>query len=134
MGKFKQSFESSKEQTSPCLLQPAACLAAQRQHHQILRFCLDRGAVLDRYLNRAAQIGAHSVEMLELLLAANWSDIQQSPQEVDKQIAYFGEDSFQAKWLKKHAANKVKKVTGSSDQNKGPSPEQLQKWFGDVPW
>lgn len=134
MEKFRHSFETSKEQASPSLLQPAACLAAQRQHHQILRFCLDRGAVFDKYLNRAAQLGACSVEMLELLLAANWSDIQQSPQEVDRQITHFGEDSFQGKWLKEHAANKARKVTGSSDQKQGPSPEQIQKWFGDVPW
>jgi hypothetical protein len=73
MEKFRQSFESSKEQASSSLLQPDVCLAAQREHHQILRFCLDQGAVFDRYLNRAAQMGARSVEMLELLLAANWS-------------------------------------------------------------
>lgn len=134
MEKFKQSFESSKQQVSPSLLQPAACLSAQKEHHQILRFCLDRGAVFDRYLNRAAQLGARSVEMLELLLAANWCDIQQSTQEVDRQITYFGEDSFQGKWLKEHGAKKARKVIRSSDPKQGPSPEQLQKWFGDVPW
>lgn len=116
-------------------------------------------------------MGAHTPAMLELLYAENWTDIRRSPDAVQRQILHFGEDSFEAKWLKEHAgkgalakepessseSTKNKGGNGQSpkpevgghgkglggdsgggagsrDPKQGPSPEQIQKWFGDVPW
>jgi hypothetical protein len=77
----------------------AACLAAQKQHDGILSYCLEQGAVFDRYLNRAAQMGAQSIVMLELLIEADWAGIRSDKEVLKQQVEHFGEESFQAKWL-----------------------------------
>ena len=147
---FKYALQTLRDQqpSGPDPLQPAACLAAQKQHYEILRFCLEQGAIFDRYLTRAAQMGAYTPEMLELLYAENWAGIRSSPDAVQRQILHFGENSFEAQWLKEHAGKEPDssselEETGSHEPKVGAesrdvkqrlSPEQIQKWFGDVPW
>jgi hypothetical protein len=97
-----------------------SCLAAQEQHHLILQFCLDQGAVFDRYLNRAGRLGARTTEMLELLYGENWFDIQNSAEAVQEQIGFFREDSLTGRWLRKHAAKApVEPTTTSSEEEDG---------------
>jgi hypothetical protein len=174
MPSFETALQGSLAQSGPSPLQPAACLAAQKQHHHILRYCLQQGAVFDKYLNRAAQMGAKTSVMLELLFEANWAGVRGDEEAVKRQVEHFGEDSFQAKWLLAHqeksgpevrtedteeavrSVDQDKKETtkqepsgkkkgtgggndspegnGSRDPKKRPSPGDIQKWFGDVPW
>jgi hypothetical protein len=56
---------------SPQFIQPLAVLAARKGHAQILRFCLDRGAVFDWNLERPVYFGrrADSPAMDEILFA-----------------------------------------------------------------
>jgi Ankyrin repeats (3 copies) len=67
-----------EEQPAPVLLQPLATLAASKGHAEILQFCLDKGAVFDIHLDRAAYDGASNPVMLDTLLAANWQNLQHS--------------------------------------------------------
>jgi hypothetical protein len=178
---LKTTFQALLTQEGPNVLQPAACLAAQKQNHHILRYCLEQGAVFDRYLERAAQIGAKaSLEMLEVLLEADWAGIRSDEEAVDQQVKQFGQESFEGRWLKENAgkggdgldrkmarlgkemSEELKrgdkeegadgqgsskkeekggsggrngpKGKGKGDTKQGPTPEQIQKWFGDVPW
>jgi hypothetical protein len=173
MSSFKTALQGSLAQNGPNPLQPAACLAAQKQQHHILRYCLDEGAVFDRYLNRAAQMGAKTSAMLELLFEADWSGVRGDEEAVRRQVEHFGENSFQAKWLLAHLkkggheagtettersmrsddqhlkateqgpSGKKKSTEGGRDSSKGKgsrdpkqghNPNDIQKWFGDVPW
>jgi hypothetical protein len=172
MTSFKPISQGLLTQTGPNLLQPAACLAAQKHQHEILSYCLEQGAVFDKYLQRAAQMGANSLAMLELLLEADWAGIREDKEAVTRQVEHFGEESFQAKWLLSHAGKgkpelktrmpemlkeedaepaeqrplgkKKKKGNsggrdpskgkGSKDPKQGPSPDEIHKWFGNVPW
>jgi hypothetical protein len=43
-----------------------------------LQFCLEKGAVFDVNLDKAAYYGAEHPSMLDVLLAANWRDLQHS--------------------------------------------------------
>ena len=87
----------------PDLLHPAACLAAQNQRHEILRYCNDEGVDFDVYLTRACRAGAKTPEMLEFLLSVNWSNIRNSVAAVQDEIDWFKLDSFQGGWLKEYA-------------------------------
>lgn len=102
-----QSLRSRPTQLDP--LQPAACLAAQKKSLEILRYCLDEGAVFDRYLTRAAHMGARGdTAFLEFLLEQNWANIQRSLEAIQEQTKHYGKDSMEAKWLEEHAlAGKV---------------------------
>jgi hypothetical protein len=178
---FKTTFQALLNQEGPNILQPAACLAAQKQKHHILGYCLEQGAVFDRYLERAAQMGATgSLEMLEVLLEADWAGIRSNREAVERQVSHYGQESFEGKWLMKNAGKggdgldgktarlrkgtneelkggreKVKQTggkgsskkgekdeskgknaleSGKADPKQGPTSEQIQKWFGDVPW
>ncbi|KAI8938326.1 hypothetical protein NX059_005978 [Plenodomus lindquistii] len=138
---------------TPDILQPAACLAAQQQHLPILAYCVDeQGAEFDRYLTRAAQLGAKgSVPFLEWLLERNWAGIRDDEDAVVRQIKHFGEESMEAEWLRRNAGRgaeggkkddggaeapkgKDKPKSGTKDPKQGYTPEQIQDWFGDVPW
>ncbi|KAF2125948.1 hypothetical protein P153DRAFT_434341 [Dothidotthia symphoricarpi CBS 119687] len=160
LDEFKSALQTLRSRSSqPDLLQPAACLAAQKQHLEILRYCLEEGALFDVYLTRASQMGARgNTTILEFLLAKNWADIQRSPEAMEEQIKHFGDDSMEAEWLRTHAGKgaivenplspskakaKVNKngksqgkgsSKGNGDPNQGHTPEQIQRWFGDVPW
>jgi hypothetical protein len=138
--------------------------------------------VFDRYLERAAQMGAKaSPEMLKVLLEADWVGIKNGGEVVEQHARHFGKDSFEVKWLKENAGNGRegldKKMAGlgkerprelkgeiekeeeiarqgswkkggiggsggrkeskgevRGDPKQGPNPEQIQKWFRDVPW
>jgi hypothetical protein len=169
---FKTALQESVAQNGPNPLQPAACLAAQKQQHHILRYCLQKGAVFDRYLNRAAQMGAQTPAMLELLFEVDWAGVKGNDEAVRQQVEHFGEDSFQAKWLlatleksrpevntetaersirskendkgaTEQGPSRKKDTKGGRDLSKGkgsrdskqvPNPNDIQKWFGDVPW
>jgi hypothetical protein len=124
----------------------------------MLLYCFEEGAAFDRYLNRAAQIGARSnIAFLEFLLERNWFNIQHSQEAIEKQITHFGDDSMEAKWLRTHAgkgAGEKKSVSESqtvdnigdnqgealfkdseaANPKQGYTPEQIQDWFGDIPW
>ncbi|KAJ4312856.1 hypothetical protein N0V94_007237 [Neodidymelliopsis sp. IMI 364377] len=139
-------------------IQPIAYLAAQRQNLRMLQYCFEEGAAFDRYLNRAAQIGARSnVAFLEFLLEKNWFNIQHSQEAIEEQIKHYGDDSIEAKWLRTHAgkgAGEKKPVSKSEaldgignnqgraqskdseagNPKQGHTPEQIQDWFSDVPW
>lgn len=140
---FKRTFEALKC-GAPNPLQPAACLAAQKKHPDILRYCLAQGVQFDNYLNRAGQMGADSAEMLELLLAADWAGVRDSAKAAAEQIVFFGKDSFQGKWLSEHAASgRIDQKTiedarmielGAGDKMIKVSRESFNEWFGDIPW
>jgi hypothetical protein len=67
-----------EQQSVPVPLQPLATLAASKGHAQILQFCLDKGVVFDINLDRAAYRGAANPAMLDVLLEANWQNLQHS--------------------------------------------------------
>lgn len=122
-----------------------------------------------------------SLEMLEVLLEADWAGIRSSGEAVERQVSHYGLESFEGRWLKENAGNsghgldgktaKLGKETneelkgerereegadrqeslkkgekdksrgrnaskrrGHGDPKQGPTPKQIQKWFGDVPW
>ncbi|KAH7071649.1 hypothetical protein FB567DRAFT_612236 [Paraphoma chrysanthemicola] len=141
-----------KDKSRPDPLQPIACLAAQKAHLPIFQFCVEEGAVFDRYLNRAAQMGAKgNTAFLAYLLEQNWCGIRDSDDAVREQVMHFGEGSGEAEWLRQNAGKGVK-VKGQRVENgkkKGPkqpnnksnrdpqqgyTPEQIQEWFGDINW
>lgn len=158
--KFKSDLRALRERSSqPDPLQAAACLAAQKKHLKILEVCIKEGAVFDRYLNRAAQLGTRGdTAFLEFLLAWNWENIQHSSDAVQDQIKHSGDDSIEAEWLKKHAGKgsgpeelgtfspgmanndgenerrKQPKNSANRDPKQGYSPEQIREAFGDIPW
>jgi hypothetical protein len=102
---FKSTFQDLVDQNGPNPLQPAACLAAQKERVLILDYCLEQGAIFDRYLTRAAQMGAQSSAMLELLLRADWAGIRSDKEAIEQQVEHFGRDSFQAHWLLQHVGS-----------------------------
>jgi len=174
---LKTTLQALLTQEGPNVLQPAACLAAQKKNHITLKYLLEQGAVFDKYIEKAVQIGAvRSPEMLELMLEADCAGIRSSREAVERQIEYYGPESFEGKWLEEHAgkggnslyqniarAKKLKGQTereddennegsskkrekggsggrnaskgkGKGDQRQRITPDQIQKWFGDVPW
>ncbi|KAJ4990057.1 hypothetical protein SVAN01_04520 [Stagonosporopsis vannaccii] len=99
--KFKAAINSSR---APEILQPLACIAAQRGNIEILQACLDQGAKFDRYLTRASQISARgNVAFLKFLLAHNWANVQNSTEAVREQIKHFGAQSLEAECLRESA-------------------------------
>jgi ankyrin repeat protein len=64
------------QRKQPDPIQPLAALAAQRGHSDILKLCLDEGAVFDVHLEEAALSGSRTAAMLDVLWDANWRDIQ----------------------------------------------------------
>lgn len=145
-----------KDKLRPDPLQPIACLAAQKAHLPIFQFCVEEGAVFDRYLNRAAQMGAKgNTAFLAYLLEQNWCGICDSDDAVREQVMHFGEGSGEAEWLRENAGKGVKvdgqqaEIGGGDGKRKGPkqpnnksnrdpqqgyTPEQIQEWFGDINW
>ncbi|KAH7066911.1 hypothetical protein BKA63DRAFT_607792 [Paraphoma chrysanthemicola] len=146
-----------KDKSRPDPLQPIACLAAQKGHLALLQFCVEEGAVFDRYVNRAAQMGAKggNAAFLAYLLQQNWRGIRDSEDAVQEQIMHYGEDSVEAVWLRQNAGKGVnmsaqqaengdgdggkkgpKQPNNKSnrDPQQGYTPEQIQAWFGDLNW
>jgi hypothetical protein len=64
--------------TKPEPMQPLAALAGQKGYSDILRYCLDEGAVFDEHVDKAAYRGAETPAMLNILWDANWRDMQQN--------------------------------------------------------
>lgn len=160
--KFKSDLRALRKQSEkPDPLQPAACLAAQKRRFDILQTCVEEGAVFDRFLTRACEIGASgNVQVFPLLLKGNWADIQHSDEAIALKILHYGEGSAEAEWLRQNAGKgppqdetgatatattaaskqsqsvgkKKSKNPSNRDPNQGFSPEEIQKWFGDVNW
>ena len=127
---LKKALQSAQAHSlRPRPLQPSACIAAQRGSLDILHFCLNEGAKFDKYLTRAAQMGArNNLPFLEFLLAQNWANIQRSPEAVIKQIEHYGEDSMEAVWLRRHAGGglKVEQVGGKTKTKLKSQPEETE--------
>jgi hypothetical protein len=68
----------AEQQPFPVPLQPLATLAASKRHAEILQFCLEKGALFDANLDKAAYYGAEHPSMPDVLLAANWQNLQHS--------------------------------------------------------
>lgn len=108
-------------------------------------------------------LGATTLQMLDVLYAHNWRNIKDDSQAQilafgeDSFIGTWLEEKIrrskeqnESRDLKHTRNGKGKrrkhrgggggngrdpsKGTGSRDPRQGPSPEQIQKWFGDVPW
>jgi hypothetical protein len=109
-----------------------ACLVAQKENKEALKWCFQQGATFDNYLNRACQMGAQTPEMLQLLLELNWEGIRDSKNAVDEQIEFFGVDSMQGAWLRAHAAKQTtpghldSQSHGKGPQQKHPYPEMAK--------
>lgn len=158
IGKFETALQSLRARPlHPSPLQPAACIAARRGHVHMLRLCLDEGANFDDHVCFVAWLGARrNLVFLEFLLAQNCANMQNDPVAVLKRVQYYGEDSMEADWLREHTGKglEVEKIGGKTrtklegtsgggnllrragdlDPNIGYSNEQLEEWFGDVPW
>ena len=149
---FKDAQKSIENVSLPSLLQPAACLAAQRGHYELLDYCIAQGAGFDHYLTQAARLGADTPDMMEVLLKTNWCNIRDSQKAVKDEIRKSGEDKFRGKWLKENvlkadfvqddATETLEGSSMSDDQEGGAQPsgakeyttEQLKRWFGHVKW
>ena len=90
----------------PDLLQPTACIASRKQNYEMLGFCLDEGAVFDRYLKHALFMGfrdkTERTELLELLLIKNWGNIKHDEVAVQDWINFLSEHSVETEWLREH--------------------------------
>lgn len=81
----KNDLRQSMEQKLPIIpLQSLTALAAQKGHAEILQFCLSQGAVLDRYVDKAALVGlVRYPPMLDTLWAVNWRNMNHSREALD---------------------------------------------------
>lgn len=71
--------------------------------------------MFDKYIEKAVQIGAvRSPEMLELMLEADCAGIRSSREAVERQIEYYGPESFEGKWLEEHAGKDGVGVDGKA--------------------
>jgi hypothetical protein len=99
------------EENSPRIpLQPLATLAAYKGHAEILRLCLDEGAIFDGHLDAATAHGLlysdRDPTMLDTLWAENWRDMQHSQEALDKLVvrSVARRDDTMLNWLLDHGA------------------------------
>lgn len=87
-------------------LQPLATLAAFKGQGEILQLCLDNGVTFDKHLDRAAQLGASTSMMLNILFAANWRNIQHSQKSLDQVATHsiIGNNVETLSWALDHGA------------------------------
>jgi hypothetical protein len=78
-------FETLRdEDTMPTPIQPLATLAAVRCRADILEYCIENGAVFDYIMDWAAGYGARDPKILDVLYNANWKDMQNSKDQINK--------------------------------------------------
>ena len=112
-----------EEQSAPVLLQPLATLAASKGQAEILQFCLDKGAVFDIHLDRAAYDGASNPVMLDTLLAANWQNLQHSKSTRNSLVTRAAsEDVKMLIWLLDHGAKVSRETIKSAGMRRTPVP------------
>lgn len=111
VSQVKRSLKQMVEENSPRIpLQPLATLAAYKGHIEILRLCLDEGAIFDRYLDSATVHGLlyspRDPTALDTLWAANWRDMQHSQKALDELVrgSAARSDDAMLNWLLDHGA------------------------------
>jgi len=110
-GNLDQVRSSLKQLVEPLQipLQPLATLAARKGHTEILKFCLDEGAIVDANLKRAVELASKKNPAMDNVLGDTKEKLSES--------------------------SKNKKQTQMKRRRNEPwSPEQLEEWFGDLPW
>jgi hypothetical protein len=75
----KNGYEELRQPEQVPFLPPLATLAVHNGQAEILKFCLEKGVVADEYLKLAVQ-RCSNIEIFEVLYAANWRGMQNSPQ------------------------------------------------------
>jgi len=111
VGQVKPILKQMVDENSPRIpLQPLATLAAYEGHAEILRLCLDEGAIFDRYLDKATFHGLlyspRDPTMLDTLWAVNWRDMQHSQKALDDLVtrSVARSDDTMLNWLLDHGA------------------------------
>ena len=70
-------------------------------------------------------------------LQAKWDVIKEerkAAQQTSPKQNKKGPGKHGKQWKRKSEGRDPSKGTGSRDPGTGPSAEQIEKWFGDVPW
>ena len=112
-----------EQQSFPDLLQPLATLAASKGHAEILQFCLDKGAVFDINLDHAAYYGSGNPTMLDVLLAANWRNLQHSKSTRNDLVRLAAsKDVKMLIWLLDHGAKVSRETIKLAGMAKTPVP------------
>ena len=111
VSQVKLSLKQMVEENSPRIpLQPLATLAAYKGHAEILRLCLDEGAIFDKYLDKATSHGLlyspRDPTMPDTLWAVNWRDMQHSQKVLDELVirSVARSDDTLLNWLLDHGA------------------------------
>jgi hypothetical protein len=75
---IKNTYEELQHPEQVPFLPALATLAVQRKQARVLEFCFEKGVVADQYLSAAVKMN-HDVGIFEVLYAANWKQMQESP-------------------------------------------------------